>query len=248
MNYYKLKVAYDGTDFCGWQVQINGPTIQSEMMKAGKKFIHDTFTITGCSRTDSGVHALEYIAVLATEKAYNLNNIPKAMNTYLPDSIVVFACDQVSHTFHPRYSSKSKHYRYSIYNGAFPIPQYMRHCYYYRKRLDEKKMHMAAQAFVGTHDFIGFSSVKTTVEDTVRTIYSCDVTREGDYIHIDVKGNGFLYNMVRIISGSLIDVGRGKINPELVKGIMASKDRNQAKLTAPAKGLTLVQVKYKDVE
>lgn len=244
MNCYKIRIAYDGTEYCGWQVQPNGPTIQSSMMEAGKKFINDTFTVTGCSRTDSGVHALGFVAVLATEKDLNVTSIPKALNAYLPDDIVVHDCVQVDESFHPRYGSKSKHYRYSIYNGAYPIPQYMRYAYFYQKALDDVKMATGAKAFLGTHDFVGFSSVKTAVEDTVRTIHSCEVTRERGFIHIDVKGNGFLYNMVRIMAGTLLDVGRGKIDPADVADILAAKDRNLAKLTAPAKGLTLVEVVY----
>jgi len=247
-NYYKLTLAYDGTNYCGWQLQKNGLSVHEAMMKAGSRFLEDGFTITGCSRTDSGVHALGFVALLSTEKDIELRRIPNAFNAHLPKDIVVHKCEKVEENFHPRYSAKFKHYRYTISNHPFPIPQYVHYAYYYQRPLDADKMNKAAKAFVGRHDFVGFSSVKTTVKDTVRTIVACKVTRENAFIHIDVIGDGFLYNMVRIIAGSLIDVGLGKIQPDDMQEIIESKDRNRAKKTAPAKGLTLKAVYYEELK
>lgn len=244
MNYFRLTVAYDGSDFCGWQVQANGPTIQGAFMEAGKKFIKSPFTITGCSRTDSGVHALNYTAVLAGDIPMKADKVLKAFNAHLPSTIVVRGCQESDESFHPRYSAKTKHYRYTIYNGAYPVPQYMHYSYFFRYDLDHEAMNLAAESFVGSHDFVAFSSVKTTVDDTVRCMDFCQVTRQGDYIYLDVIGDGFLYNMVRIMAGTLIEVGRGKMPVGAVGDILASRDRLRARWTAPANGLTLVEVTY----
>ena len=245
-HYYKLVLAYDGTHYCGWQIQKNGPSIHEAMMKAGKKFLKDDFTITGCSRTDSGVHALGYVVLLITTIKLEARRIPRAYNAHLPKDIVVHGCELVDESFHPRYSSKFKHYRYTIYNNDYPIPQHLHYAYYYYKELDVLKMAQAGKAFEGSHDFIGFSSSKTTVEDTTRFIKKCQVRKEDKFIYIDIIGDGFLYNMVRIIVGSLIEVGLSKIQPEIMGEIIASKDRNKAKKTAPANGLTLVELFYED--
>lgn len=243
-NYYKLIVAYDGTNYCGWQIQSNGYSIHQALMESGKHFLRDAFTITGSSRTDSGVHALGYVAMLMTTTPIDMRKIPKAFNAHLPEDIVVHGIERVSVEFHPRYLAKEKHYRYTIYNHSYALPQYTRYAHYYHKALDVEKMQEAAKAFVGTHDFVGFCSAKTTVEDTVRTIFECKVTKEEFFIHIDIRGDGFLYNMVRIISGSLIEVGLNRIPPEQMATIIASKDRSKARKTAPAKGLTLVELCY----
>lgn len=243
-NYYKITMAYDGRNYVGWQIQINGPSIHAEIMKAGSNFLEDGFTITGCSRTDSGVHALGYVALLVTDKNLEERRVAGALNAYLPKDIIVHEVKRVTKDFHPRYTSKNKHYRYTIYNNNYPIPQFLHYAHYYYKELDVEAMSKAASAFVGTHDFVGFSSIKTSVEDTVRIIDSCQVTSDGRYIHIDIVGNGFLYNMVRIIAGSLIEVGIGKIKAEDMADIIASKDRNKANKTAPACGLTLVGLEY----
>lgn len=242
--YYKLTMAYDGTNYVGWQIQKNGPSIHAEIMKAGSGFLEDGFTITGCSRTDSGVHALGYVALLVTKRDIKERGMAGGFNAHLPRDIVIHSVERVSNDFHPRYTSKNKHYRYTIYNNDYRIPQYLHYAHYFYKALDVDAMDLAAQAFVGRHDFVGFSSIKTTVDDTNRTIESCHVTKVDHHIHIDIVGDGFLYNMVRIIAGSLIEVGTGKIKPDEMATILASKDRNKAKKTAPACGLTLVGLNY----
>lgn len=243
-KYYKLIIAYDGTNYCGWQIQSNGYSIHQALMESGRHFLRDEFTITGSSRTDSGVHALGYVAMLMTTTDIDQRKIPKAFNAHLPEDIVVHGIYEVTKDFHPRYLAIEKHYRYTIYNHAYAIPQYLRYAHYYHKALDVEKMSIAAQAFEGTHDFVGFSSAKTTVENTVRTISKCTVTKENNFIHINIWGDGFLYNMVRIISGSLIEVGLNRISPDKMQEIIASKDRSKARKTAPAKGLTLVELRY----
>jgi len=242
--YYKLIIAYDGTRYCGWQIQKNGYSIHQALMESGRYFLRDEFTITGSSRTDAGVHALGYVAMLITTTPIDPRKIPRAFNAHLPEDIVVHGIEEVTSNFHPRYLALEKHYRYTIYNHPYALPQYTQFAYFFSKMLDVEKMNEAAQAFVGTHDFKGFCSIKTTVENTVRTIYSCRVTKEKEFIYIDIRGDGFLYNMVRIISGSLIEVGVGRILPQDMKEIIGSKDRNRARKTAPANGLTLVELRY----
>ncbi len=145
-NYYKLTVAYDGTNYCGWQIQKNAFSVHQAMMDAGKRFLEEGFTITGCSRTDAGVHALGFVALLKTVKKMGMNKIPRAFNAHLPKDIVVHGIEMVDEDFHPRYSAKLKHYRYTIYNNRFPIPQYLRYTYYYYKELDVESMEKAANA------------------------------------------------------------------------------------------------------
>lgn len=242
--FYKLTVAYDGTNYCGWQIQKNAISIQGVMMKAAGGFVKGDYTITGCSRTDSGVHALGYIVLFATEAQLEPRRITTAFNAYLPKDIVVHEAVEVDKNFHPRYTTLSKHYRYTIYNSNYPLPQYMNYAFYYRKELDVKAMQQAAIYFIGEHDFKGFCSLKTTVDNTVREVYSIEVSQEKPYIHIDVKGDGFLYHMVRIMAGTLIEVGLGRIKVLEMERILESKDRQQAGKTAPAKGLTLVGIDY----
>ena len=244
-KYFKLTIAYDGRRYCGWQLQKNSVSIHEMLMCAGQAFLKGDFTITGGSRTDSGVHALGYVALLVAEFDQNPYRLCRAFNAHLPQDIVVHQSEEVLDTFHPRYSSKGKHYRYTIFNNTFPLPQYMHYSYYYHhKKLDVSKMNEGAQWLVGEHDFIAFSSMKTSTTNTVRCIYSCTVMRDDQYIHIDVKGNGFLYNMVRIIAGMLIEVGRGKIEPIEISRILKEKNRLKARKTAPANGLTLMDIYY----
>jgi tRNA pseudouridine38-40 synthase len=187
---------------------------------------------------------LGQIVVIEVETSIPINRIPYAINAYLPDDIVVRDAKSVNSSFHPRYNAKNKTYEYKIYNARFPLPQYNRYAYFYHKQLDIDKMKKAAQYFVGTHDFLGFCSTGSSVKTTIREIYSCDVNVKNEMIVISINGNGFLYNMVRIIAGTLIDVGRGRIDPDYIQDIIESRDRNKAGATAPAKGLTLMKINY----
>lgn len=241
---FKLTVAYDGTHYCGWQRQLNGPTIEGELVKACEQIFKNPFNIIGSSRTDAGVHALGQVVSLEVESDILLSKLVPAINHYLPRDIVVQDSQEVGLDFHPRYMAKEKTYSYKIYNARVPLPQLSRYTYFYYKTLDIELMKHATKHFIGEHDFIAFSTLGSSVKTTIRTIYRCEVIENEGIIEIIVNGNGFLYNMVRIIAGTLIQVGLGRIMPEEIPKIIASKDRSKAGKTAPANGLTLVEIKY----
>ena len=240
----KLTIQYDGTAYHGWQIQAGDITIQEELTKALKSITGENIKVKGCGRTDSGVHAERYICNFYTESRIPANRYPYALNSKLPRDIVCKAAEFEDEEFDSNRSAVSKRYIYRIYNSDIPDAFAGRYSWQYKYKLDDEKMRKAAKAFIGEHDFIGFASSGFTVKTTVRTIYSLDVKREGDMITIDVCGNGFLYNMVRIIAGTLVFVGIGKINPEDMPEIINSKCRERAGVTAPAHGLCLKEVYY----
>lgn len=240
----KLTIAYDGTAYHGWQIQKNAITIQQTVTDAIKKITGEDVTLTGCGRTDTGVHAENYVCNFRTEAAIPVEKYPYALNTHLPNDIVCFAAEKVGDDFHANKSAVGKRYVYKILNREFPDAVMHRYAWHCKYPLDTDKMREAACAFVGEHDFIGFASSGFTVKTTVREIYSLDVTRDGDIITLDIRGNGFLYNMVRIIAGTLVSVGGGKINPADMADIIASCDRSRAGITAPPEGLCLKEVYY----
>ncbi|MGE5703509.1 MAG: tRNA pseudouridine(38-40) synthase TruA [Clostridia bacterium] len=244
MKRLKCIVAYDGTDFSGFQVQPEQVTIQGTIEAALQRITGETIQIEGSGRTDAGVHAQGQVFHFDTASAIPTEKWRFVLNNQLPDSIVIRSVEEVSPDFHARYDVTRKQYRYCIDNAV--VPDLFRHRYaeHYRHRLDERLMQEAARHLVGEHDFTSFCSAKTFVEDKVRTIYSLDVHREGDLIWIICEGNGFLYNMVRIIAGTLIKVGEGKRQPEELAAILAAQDREKAGKTAAAKGLTMWQVLY----
>lgn len=239
-----ITLRYDGTAYHGYQVQNNALTVQEVFQNAVEKVFIKRLDVIGCSRTDSGVHADMYCICLSTDMDISCDSVILALNTYLPDDIAVYECKEVDQSFHPRYDCKSKEYVYRIYNAKYRNPFYDRYAFWYRYPIDAEYLNKEAQAFVGTYDYSGFCSVKTDVEDTVRTIYSFDVWRDGDMVYMKVRGNGFLYNMVRIMVGTLLFVSQGKIKKGELKNIILSKDRNKAGKTAPAKGLCLNKVEY----
>ena len=240
----KLNLQYDGTEYHGWQIQKNAPTVQETVTRALEKITGETVTLIGCGRTDAGVHAENYVCNFFASANIPPDKYPYALNSVLPSDIVCFGAAQVSDDFHANKSAKSKRYVYRILNREFPDAVMRRYAWHYRYPLDIQKMREAATAFLGEHDFIGFASSGFSVKTTVRTIYSLDVTRDGDIITADIHGNGFLYNMVRIITGTLVSVGCGKINPADMTGIIASRDRERAGITSPAEGLCLKEVYY----
>jgi len=199
---------------------------------------------TGCGRTDAGVHAEHYVANFRTSSRIPVDRIPFAVNTHIPEDIVVKAAYEVAEDFNAIGSCIRKEYTYRIYNSRIKNPFYVDRAYFYPKRLDEQVMDRAARAFEGTHDFAAVRSVGTNVRSTVRTIYYCHVTRNGELLELKVCANGFLYNMVRIIAGTLIEVGNGKYPPEHIKEILQHCDRSCAGPTAPARGLTLVEYEF----
>ena len=250
-----LTVAYDGTDYCGWQIQPEVPTIEKILNDELSRLLNEEIKVIGASRTDAGVHAEGAVAVFDTESSIPGEKFSFALNQSLPDDIVIRSSKEVPADFHPRKVDCRKTYRYSIWHDVFPMPTKSRYMHWVHYPLDVKAMQEAAVHFKGEHDFAGFCSAAADVDSTVRTIYDIKVSKgtvlfdnnETQFhgnIDIYVTGNGFLYNMVRIIAGTLIDVGCGKIRPDEIPDIIASCDRSRAGNTAPAKGLTLVGYKY----
>lgn len=246
MKRVKLTVAYDGTNYSGWQVQPNGITIESQLNHHLSELLGEEIHVIGASRTDAGVHARGNVAVFDTSARMPAEKISYAMNTRLPEDIRIQESKEVAADFHPRYCNTVKTYEYKICNRRFPDPCSRLYSLFYYWDLDEKKMQQAADYLVGTHDFTSFCTSKPEVTDRVRTIYSLGVTRDGDMITVRVRGNGFLYNMVRIIVGTLLLVGSGRMGPEKIPEILEAKDRGQAGDTARAQGLTLVGIEYPD--
>lgn len=240
----KLTIAYDGTNYCGWQVQPNGITVEEVINKALCKLTGEDIAVIGASRTDSGVHALGNVAVFDSATSIPPERIAMALNQRLPDDIVIVKSEEVAPDFHPRYCDCEKTYEYHIINTRTPIPTKRLTNYFVSYDLDVERMQQAADYLVGEHDFVSFCNVRTQVEDTVRTVTELEVLREGEEITIRISGNGFLYNMVRIIVGTLVRVGRGFYTPEKVKEILEAKDRKTAGVTAPAHGLMLVEIRY----
>jgi tRNA pseudouridine38-40 synthase len=254
-----LRVAYDGTNYHGWQVQSNAKTIEGELNRVLTQLTGEKIQVTGASRTDAGVHALGNVAVFDTASKIPAEKFSYALNQRLPEDIVIQSSLQVADDFHPRHCDCCKTYEYDILNRTFPLPAYRNTAYFLYGDLDLDAMRRACQAFPGEHDFASFCAAGAQVQTTVRTIYSLEVleqplavTERGvssqrspeRLLTIRVRGNGFLYNMVRIIAGTLVEVGRGHIRPEEVEGIIAACDRAKAGPTAPARGLRLVEIKY----
>ena len=248
-----LHISYVGTAYCGYQVQPNGISVQQKLNEAAKKLFGYDCDIVGCSRTDSGVHANCFCATV-TKKGENslstsvpVEKIAQAMTFWLPEDIAVTSACAVDDDFHPRYDVKSKEYVYKIYNAQIRDPFMQDRAWHCPKRIDENglaNMQKAASKLVGKHDFSAFMSADSTVKDTVREVYSAEVTREGDVISFYVSANGFLYNMVRIFTGTLVDVAYGKLTPEDIPNIIESKDRKNSGGTAPPHGLYLNKVEY----
>lgn len=248
MKRIKLTVSYDGTNYCGWQVQPNGITVEEVLNKVLRKLMGEEITIIGASRTDSGVHALGNVAVFDTETTIPPERIAYALNQRLPEDIVIIKSEEVPGDFHPRYCKTRKTYEYHIINTQMPIPTKRLTNYFVSYNLNLEKMQQAAGYLVGTHDFSSFCNIKTGVEDTVRTVYSLDILKAGEEITIRICGNGFLYNMVRIIVGTLVRVGRGFYEPEKVNEILEARDRKTAGVTAPPQGLMLIEIEYEGKE
>lgn len=244
MKRIKLTIAYDGTNYCGWQVQPNGITVEEVVNKALKKLTGEDIQVIGASRTDSGVHALANVAVFDTHTTIPPERISYALNQRLPEDIVIVKSEEVAEDFHPRYCDCSKTYEYHILNTRIPIPTKRLTNYFVSYDLDVEKMRKAAGYLIGEHDFVSFCNVRTDVEDTVRTVTELEILKDGEEITIRISGNGFLYNMVRIIVGTLIRVGRGFYEPEKVKEILEAKDRKAAGVTAPPHGLILAEIRY----
>ena len=243
----KLVVAYDGTNYCGWQVQPNGETIEGVLNRELSSLLGEDIKVTGASRTDSGVHSLGNVAVFDTDTRIPPEKISYALNIRLPEDIVVQDSCEVAPDFHPRHCNSRKTYEYRILNRRFAMPTRRLDTYFYHRPLDVERMQQAARYLKGTHDFKSFCSVNTVVEDTVRTIYTLQVIKDADdIITIRVQGSGLLYNMVRILAGTLIQVGIGAMEPEQMTEILEAKDRSASGPTAPAQGLTMMGIEFLD--
>ena len=241
----KLVVEYDGTDLCGWQRQNNGPTVQQHLEEALAKLLTHEVKVAGASRTDAGVHARGQVACFQTERPIPLHGIRRGLNSHLPDSIAVRSAEEVAEDFHPRFNATGKHYRYTIFRGADRSPHWRTRAWHHAEALDLTRMHEASRPLLGEHDFAAFRAAGCTANTTIRRIESIDVVAApDDVLYLDVRGNAFLRNMVRILVGTLTEVGRGYRDPAQVAEILASLDRTRAGITAPAHGLELVEVRY----
>lgn len=244
MKRIKLIVAYDGTNYNGWQVQPTGVTIEGVLNETLTQLTKEAVTVIGASRTDSGVHALGNIAVFDTNTKIPPEKISYALNQWLPEDIVVQDSCEVPMDFHPRRCESRKTYEYKILNRTFPLPLNRHDCYFTYRKLDVEKMQQAAQYLIGEHDFKSFCSIHSQAETTTRTIYDLTVKKEQDLITIRVTGSGFLYNMVRIVAGTLLQIGIGERSPNEMQEILQAKDRTAAGPTAPAHGLTMIGIKF----
>ncbi len=244
MRNIRLDLRFDGTNYHGWQIQPEKATVQGTLRNALYAVMQEDITPVGCGRTDSGVHASGYVCSFNANSNIPVERIPHALNANLPGDIVCFAAQEAAADFSANRSATGKTYRYTIDNGLFCDVFSSRYAWHHKYPLDVCDMQKAAEAFCGTHDFIGFASSGFSVKTTVRTVHSIEINKNNNLITIDVTGNGFLYNMVRIIAGTLVYVGGGRISPDDIPDIIASCDRARAGITAPAKGLCLKEVFY----
>lgn len=246
MRNVALKLMYNGSAYHGWQVQKNAVSVCETLQRALEKVCGGNVKLVGCGRTDAGVHAERYIANFKTESAIPLNRLPFAVNTHTPEDIVVREALEVEEDFNAILSCRKKEYTYRIYNSRIKNPFFVDRAYFYPKKLDEALMDRAARAFEGTHDFRAVRSVGTETKTTVRTVYYCRVSRNGDLLELKVCANGFLYNMVRAITGTVLYAAEGKIAPDDIPAILESGDRSLAGPTVPPGGLYLTKLWYED--
>ncbi|HHW48532.1 MAG TPA: tRNA pseudouridine(38-40) synthase TruA [Clostridiaceae bacterium] len=257
MRNIKLTIEYDGTNYSGWQSQKNAVAVQNEIQKAINKLTGENCLLIGAGRTDAGVHALGQVANFRTSSKIPADKFSYALNSLLPDDIVIKKSEEVSLDFHAQYSAKGKKYMYLIYNSNRPSALLRERAYFVPQKLDVDAMKKAAECFLGTHDFSAFRATGGSAKTSVRTItnVSLDVCHNmldacnnlgscNNLIKFEIEGNGFLYNMVRIIAGTLVEIGIGKLPWDSVPGIIESRDRKRAGRTAPPHGLYLVEVRY----
>ena len=248
-----LHLSFLGTNYCGYQIQPNGITIQQRLNEASRALFGYDCDVVGCSRTDSGVHANQFCVTVAKKGPNQIettipnDRIPQAIAPFLPEDISVMRAELVDDAFHPRYDVKYKEYVYRIWNLPYRNPFLQDRTWHYPKRISEEslaKMNEAASHWKGTHDFSSYMAADSKITDAVRTVYDAEVIRDGDVIEFRVSANGFLYNMVRILTGTLIAVAEGKISPDEIDAVTAAKDRACAGITVPACGLFLNRVVY----
>ncbi len=239
-----LTISFDGTAYHGWQVQENAVTVQQTLQDALEKICSNRDNVVGCSRTDSGVHANMYCCNVRTESTVACDRLVTALNAVMPRDIAALDCREVDFDFHARYDCKSKEYIYKIWNSPNKNPFLYNHTLHYKYPLDAEFLSQQAKDFIGTHDFSAFCAAGSSVEDTVRTVMNASVEREGDMVIFRVEADGFLYNMVRIMTGTLLDIAKGKIPADSIPQIIDSGSRFAAGYTAPARGLYLNNINY----
>ncbi|MBR4768157.1 MAG: tRNA pseudouridine(38-40) synthase TruA [Lachnospiraceae bacterium] len=247
MRRIKLTIAYDGTRYVGWQMQPNGVAVETVVNAALKKLLKEDVSVIGASRTDSGVHADGNVCVFDTSSRIPAEKFTYALNEFLPPDVKVQASEETALTYHPRKVNSVKTYEYRILNRKIPLPKARDFSCFYYYDLDVPKMDRAVKVLVGEHDFRSFCSIRTSVEDTVRRICNAEVKREGDYVVLRISGSGFLYNMVRIIAGTLIKIGGNIIPEDSIGRILEARDRSFAGPMAPAEGLTLVSIEEEKI-
>jgi tRNA pseudouridine38-40 synthase len=243
-RWLKLTIAYDGTNYAGWQIQPTLPTVQAAIETAWHEITREQTRVMSAGRTDAGVHALGQVVSLATDSPLSTVDLHRGLNAVLPEDVAIVALEEAPENFHATYDAKRKTYRYQIHNGRTPDVFNRRFVWHYPQPLDAEKMHAAAQALVGKHDFASFESAGSERPDSIRTLFAVDVTRDADRITIEVTGDGFLYNMVRAIVGTLVEVGKGARDVSWPAEVLAACDRRDAGQTAPPHGLFLLCVEY----
>ena len=246
MRNIALFLTYLGTRYHGWQVQKNLPTVAETLEKAAAQLVGHPVHVTGCGRTDAGVHARCYVANFRTESTIPVDRLPYALNTHLPCDIVVTKAFEVHENFNAIGSCVRKEYTYQIYNSRLKDPFYVDRAWFYPRHLDEKIRQAAADQFVGTHDFAAVRSVGTDVKSTVRTVYYYNVERRGNLVILKVCANGFLYNMARAMAGTVVYAAEGKIQPAQIGAILDSGNRTAAGPTVPPGGLYMTHLWYDD--
>ena len=244
VRHIRLVVEYDGTTLCGWQRQANGPTVQQHLEEALARLLVHEVSVVGASRTDAGVHARGQVASFRTERAIPLHGIRRGLNSLLPAMIAVRAAEDVSEDFHPRFSATGKHYRYTILARPDRSPRWRDRAWHVPEPLELARMQAAAEPLLGEHDFAAFRAAGCTARTTRRRIDDITIEADGERVLVDVRGNAFLRAMVRIVVGTLVEVGIGRREVAQVAEILASLDRTRAGITAPAQGLELMEVRY----
>ena len=246
MRNIALFLKYDGSAYHGWQVQKNARTVEQTIEEAAARVVGHPVHLTGCGRTDAGVHARVYVANFRTDSRIPVDRLPYALNTHLPQDILIYDAREVHESFNAIGSCVRKEYTYQIYNSRMRDPFYVNRAWFYPKHLDENIMRRAAEQFVGTHDFSAVRSVGTDVKSTVRTVHHFEVERQGELIFCRICANGFLYNMARAMTGTVVYAAEGKIAPDEIGAILERGDRTAAGPTVPPGGLFMTQLWYDD--
>ena len=244
MKNIKLLIEYDGTNYAGWQNQDNAITVQEKLEYALREVTNEDIKLIGSGRTDAGVHALGQVANFVTNATIPADKYKYILNNVLPDDIAIIKSEEVDMSFHSRFSAKKKRYKYVIYTRKMPSPIHRNYSFHYKHDLDLDKMKKASKYFIGRHDFSSFKGRKSIVKSNIRTIYEIEIEETGDFIEITFKGDSFLKYMIRIIVGTLINVGIGKTTIDEIPYIISSKNRDKAGKTAPPQGLFLEKVYY----